>query len=203
MLERWHVISPAVIRSLQSVQMHHPEPTVSTGLPAPAHSPDKEILFHILSCLLRYRTCRVDSLSYAFILIYRSVIFNNTENQSCMFFVFQRHTRWLRLHPASDFFGLQARHLPARGILLSWQIIVSILLLSVFVSQLFSPRQAADSGSEQGSGQRGECRELRKHAPHTRTCVCFHEWTCFDEHPPEPDDGSCQRRARPHGVPPL
>ncbi|XP_076731494.1 cilia- and flagella-associated protein 65 isoform X2 [Maylandia zebra] len=40
-------------RSLQSVQMHHPEPTVSTGLPAPAHSPDKEILFHILSCLLR------------------------------------------------------------------------------------------------------------------------------------------------------
>lgn len=40
-------------RSLQSVQMHHPEPTVPTGLPAPAHSPDKEILFHILSCLLR------------------------------------------------------------------------------------------------------------------------------------------------------
>lgn len=86
MLERWHVISPAVIRSLQSVQMHHPEPTVSTGLPAPAHSPDKEILFHILSCLLRYRTCRVDSLSYAFILIYRSVIFKMTTlkiNHAC------------------------------------------------------------------------------------------------------------------------
>lgn len=78
MLKWWRVISPAVIWRLQSVQMHHPEPTVSTGLPAPAHSPDKQILFHILRCLLRYRTCRVDSLSYAFILIYRSVIFKMT-----------------------------------------------------------------------------------------------------------------------------